>query len=126
MSREWVAVAIVLWVALSSGTAWAINTVDLTGNVQWICEGDTQVSLDQKNGDLRIASKTTNVDQTLKFRACHSSHCGWGTGTECYEAPCAEILASEKNQSLTIKLGGFESSCKAEKSRHLQDEVQEQ
>src|SRR5262249_24291795 len=109
-------------VALSTTHTMAANAVDLTDKVKWTCEGDTQVSLDQNSSVLTIVSRSAKIRQSLQFRACHSSHCGWGTGTECYEAPCAEILAGPKGQALSIKLAGFETSCEAVKSEDAQDE----
>lgn len=114
----------VTWTVFSTSIAFGANTIDLTGNVKWTCEGDVRVSLDQKNGNLRITSASAGIDQTLSFHSCHSSHCDWGpkeTAALCEQAPCAEVLADRKDQSLSIWLVGFESRCVAEKSKELQD-----
>ena len=103
------AVAILVLVALA-GHALAAEEVILSSKVKWKCEGDTQVHLNDDTGKLRIISKSVGVDETLPFYACHSSHCDWGptpAAAECGEVPCAEMLASETEQSLLIRLGGF-------------------
>ncbi len=93
----------------------AANTVELASGLKWYCEGDLEVRLNDYSGHLWILSKSRKVDEKLSFYSCNSSHCNWGNGEgaeQCEEVPCAEILASEKEQHLRIRLKNFEGNCR--------------
>ena len=117
----------ILFVALlqsGAAPASAANTVDLSSDTHWVCDGNFVVTLDAKTGVMRITMKSKKIDESLPYYTCNSSHCDWGNGPgaeRCQEIPCAEIVAEEKYQHLWIRLKNFEGQCDAVKSREKQD-----
>ena len=61
----------VMPLALQVGQAFAVEAVILSSKVDWNCQGDVQVQLNDDNGNLRIVSKSAGVDHTLPFHGCH-------------------------------------------------------
>ena len=90
-----------------AGTAHALNAVDSSPNLEWLCEEGLSISI---AGDkLQVRMEKPAVEEVLTLYGCQSSHCTWqttGTGTECdYEegAPlCASITAGPKGQIFDI------------------------
>lgn len=111
-----IALPVSLWLMISPASN-AANTVELASGLKWYCEGDLEVRLNDYSGHLWILSKSRKVDEKLPFYSCNSSHCSWsyGKGAEqCEEVPCAEILASENEQHLRIRLKTFEGNCRTD------------
>lgn len=101
------------------------NTVDFSFNRKWHCESEVDVRLNEVYGILWILERSHKIDEKLPFYGCNDSHCDWGNnqGAEhCEVAPCAEIMASRKEQRLRIRIKNFEGNCTMLKSLETQDE----
>jgi hypothetical protein len=102
------------------------NTVDLSFYRKWHCESDIDIRLDEHYGILWILVRSHKIDEKLPFHSCKDSHCNWGNGDgaeHCKTIPCAEVMASRKDQQLLIRLKDFEAKCSMVKSTHTQDEI---
>ncbi|HUQ35491.1 MAG TPA: hypothetical protein VM144_03845 [Aestuariivirga sp.] len=102
------------------------STVDLSFNRKWICESDIDIRLNEYSGILWIIVRSRDVDEKLPFHSCKDSHCDWGNGDgaeHCKAIPCAEVMASRREQQLLIRVKDFEARCTMVKSIHKQDVI---
>ena len=102
------------------------STVDLSFYRKWHCESDVDIRLNEYYGILWILVRSQEIDEKLPFHSCKDSHCDWGNGDgaeHCKVIPCAEVMASRKEQQLLIRLKDFEARCTMVKSIHKQDDI---